>query len=95
MQTLKYLLIAIILFFPCITSTVYDQGYNSFKAKPLYTTTITNDYVVMYCNGDHYILCPYELKSNILTINTTIHKVVSVESINTKTIHPSSVELKP
>lgn len=95
MQTLEYLLIAIILVFPCITSTVYDQGYNSFKAKPLYTATIKNDYVVMYCNGDHYILCPYELNNDILTIDTSTHKVVNVENTDTKTIHPSSVELKP
>ncbi len=95
MRTLGYLLIAIILIFPCITSTVYDQGYNSFKTKPLYTTTITNDYLVIYCNGDKYILCPYKLNNNILTIDTSTHKVVNVESVDTKTIHPSSVELKP
>ena len=93
-QTLEYLLIAIILVSPCITSTVYDQGYDSFKNKSLFTTTLANDYVVMYCNGDQYILCPYELKNNILIIDTNKHKVVSVENINTKTIHPDSVELK-
>ena len=35
------------------------------------------------------------LNNNILTIDTSTHKVVNVESVDTKTIHPSSVELKP
>lgn len=49
---------------------------------------------MVYCNGDQYILCPYELKNDVLIINTTTHKVVGVESIETKTIDSKSVELK-
>ena len=49
---------------------------------------------MVYCNGDQYILCPYELKNDVLIIDTNTHKVVGVESIETKTIDSKSVELK-
>lgn len=84
-----------------IPSMIYDDGFNSYQKKNVFVMT-TNDhdkiatynYAIVYCNGTQYILCPYKLNNNILTIDTSTHKVVNVESIDTKTIHPSSVELK-
>ena len=91
-----------IVLLPMIPSMIYDDGFNSYQKKNVFVITsndhdkiATYNYAIVYCNGTQYILCPYELNNNILTIDTSTHKVVNVESIDTKTIHPSSVELKP
>lgn len=84
------------LIFCIFNGCIYYDGFNSIKEKDFYITTNINkiNYIMVYCNGDQYILCPYELKNDVLIIDTTTHKVVGVESIETKTIDSKSVELK-
>ena len=84
------------LIFCIFNGCIYYDGFNSIKEKDFYITTNINkiNYIMVYCNGDQYILCPYELKNDVLIIETTTHKVVGVESIETKTIDSKSVELK-
>lgn len=84
------------LIFSIFNGCIYYDGFNSIKEKDFYTTTNINkiNYIMVYCNGDQYILCPYELKNDVLIIDTTTHKVVGVENIDTKTIDSKSVEIK-
>ena len=54
----------IALIFSIFNGCIYYDGFNSIKEKDFYITTSINkiNYIMVYCNGDHYILCPYDLK---------------------------------
>lgn len=90
------IIIVLALIFSTFNGCIYSDGFNSIKGKDFYTTTRIKkiDYVIVYCNGDQYILCPYKLRNDVLTVDTNTHKVVNIESIETRTIHSKSVELE-
>ena len=73
---------------------IYDRGYNKFTNYNAVYTTMDNEYVVVYCNGDQYILSPFEINGKNIIVDNNIHKVVNVSNTTTEIIDVKSIRLK-
>lgn len=87
-------ILAFIIVLPLMVTGIYDRGYNKFTNYNAVYITIDNEYVVVYCNGDQYILSPFEINGKNIIVDNNIHKVVNVSNTTTKIIDVKSIRLK-